>query len=192
MRHSSILGSIWNVRIASLVIVALALPGRAHAMDNLLARDRYDFQVGVGYAEETHEGSPTGSIAVQAGFLYDCHVTPFDYGLAVGYYDLGDLPGAHNISLSVIPVFAQAVYTFPTGKPLKFFLAGGAGAYVARETGSVDENHTYLGLNGAAGLYSVHGLGRLGYGLEGRFHGIFTHGEKDPRYLSLVGSLYID
>jgi hypothetical protein len=169
------------------------LPGIAAAQDPLDIR-KYSFQVGIGYAEETHSDSPGGDIGFQAGVTYDL-APRFDVGLVAGYYDVGDArlqteTGTQEWSLSVIPVFAQVVYDLHYWSASRFFGAAGAGSYTKRVRGAEVCDCTDFGLNLAAGLISPRGLGSLGYALEARYHYLPQEGGEGNQFLSVIGSLH--
>lgn len=169
--------------------------GAVHADEVPTFRDRLDFQVGLGYAEETHSDSPAGDISFQAGVTYDL-LPKWDLGLSVGYYDAGEArlqteAGPREWSLSVIPVFAQVLYDLHYWSESRFYGAAGAGSYTKRVRGAEDCDCTDFGLNLAAGILSPRGLGPLGYGLEFRYHYLPQEGGEGNQFLSLIGSLNI-
>lgn len=172
------------------------LPGAARAQDDLRTfQNRLSYQLGVGYAEETHSDSPAGDISFQGGILYD--LTPkFDVGLVAGYYDAGEarfnsIEGdPQSLSLSVIPVFAQVLYDLHYWPSMRLFGAAGAGSYTKRVRGAEECDCTDFGLNLGAGLLSPRGLGPLGYALEFRYHYLPQEGGEGNQFLSLIGSLH--
>jgi hypothetical protein len=171
------------------------LPGAVQAQEPVTFRDRLSFQLGLGYAEETHSDSPAGDISFQAGATYDL-APRFDVGLVVGYYDAGEArlqtqAGSQEWSLSVIPVFAQVLYDFQYWSTARLFGAAGAGSYTKRVRGAEECDCTDFGLNLGAGIMSPRGLGPLGYALEFRYHYLPQEGGEGNQFLSLIGSLNI-
>ena len=151
-----------------------------------------DFYAGAGFAKQTNDGAPDGSIGAQGGLNWMLS-SGLGVGAMAGYYVLGSQTVAGvKTSYQLIPVTGQLSYTLSKGSSFRPYLDGGAGLYfnrVSQDPGTSDSNSRF-GWNAGAGFEVM--SGSMGYGIDAKYH-ILPKKDLEPesgKVLSAMGTLH--